>query len=87
MDFFCFYPEESVISKNVKTNKMIIKIGEYMSRKDDSKKFVNFSFFVISLFMAAIALILTIGDLDSIIDSEIFLGIAIIFIALGLLNK
>jgi hypothetical protein len=53
----------------------------------ESKKFVNLTFYAISLIMAAIALLMTTSQVSETIDSEIFSGIALmIVIVLGLMN-
>ena len=50
--------------------------------------FVNISLYVISLIMAAIALLMTIEVIDETIDSEIFLGLGLfIIIAIGIMNN
>ena len=53
-----------------------------------TKKFANLSLYVISLIMAAIAILMTIEVIHEPIDSEIFLGMSLILIIIaGLLNK
>jgi hypothetical protein len=54
----------------------------------ETGSFVNISLYVISLIMAAIALLMTIEVIDETIDSEIFLGLGLfIIIAIGIMNN